>query len=115
MIALGIVIPVIVYAMSKSFQAYIEAIGLRPLRPSRAISGPLSKNNEADLLRCGVLRIQTAEVVTSHGARHRVQEYWLNGWPNPPASAIITSKCMKIYPEPKGCGCGLPRSSVETA
>jgi len=30
-IALGIVIPVIVYAMSKGFQAYIKAIGLRPL------------------------------------------------------------------------------------
>ena len=30
-IALGIVVPVIVYAMSKGFRAYIEAIGLRPL------------------------------------------------------------------------------------
>jgi len=30
-IALGIVAPVIVYAMSKGFRAYIEAIGLRPL------------------------------------------------------------------------------------
>lgn len=31
MIALGIVVPVIVYAMSGSFRAYIEAIGLRSL------------------------------------------------------------------------------------
>jgi hypothetical protein len=31
LIALGIVAPVIVYAMSKGFRAYIEAIGLRPL------------------------------------------------------------------------------------
>jgi hypothetical protein len=30
-IALGIVVPVIAYAMSKGFRAYIEAIGLRPL------------------------------------------------------------------------------------
>ena len=30
-IALGIVVPVIVYAVSKGFRAYIEAIGLRPL------------------------------------------------------------------------------------
>jgi hypothetical protein len=30
-IALGIVVPVIVYAMLKGFRAYIEAIGLRPL------------------------------------------------------------------------------------
>jgi hypothetical protein len=30
-IALGLVAPVIVYAMSKGFRAYIEAIGLRPL------------------------------------------------------------------------------------
>jgi hypothetical protein len=30
-IALGIVVPVIVYAMSKGFRTYIEAIGLRPL------------------------------------------------------------------------------------
>jgi len=30
-IALGIVVPVIVYALSGSFRAYIEAIGLRPL------------------------------------------------------------------------------------
>jgi hypothetical protein len=30
-IALGIVVPVIVYAMSKGFRAYIEAIGLRAL------------------------------------------------------------------------------------
>jgi hypothetical protein len=30
-IALGIVVPIIVYAMSKGFRAYIEAIGLRPL------------------------------------------------------------------------------------
>lgn len=30
-IALGIVVPIIVYAMSKSFRAYIEAIGLRAL------------------------------------------------------------------------------------
>ena len=30
-IALGIVVPVIIYAMSKGFRAYIEAIGLRAL------------------------------------------------------------------------------------
>jgi hypothetical protein len=30
-IALGIVVPVVVYALSDSFRAYIEAIGLRPL------------------------------------------------------------------------------------
>src|SRR5580698_9282311 len=30
-IAFGIVVPVIVYALSGSFRAYIEAIGLRPL------------------------------------------------------------------------------------
>lgn len=30
-IALGIVVPVIVYTMSKGFRAYIEAIGLRAL------------------------------------------------------------------------------------
>ncbi|MEW6438678.1 MAG: permease [Pseudomonadota bacterium] len=30
-IALGIVVPVVIYAMSRGFRAYIEAIGLRPL------------------------------------------------------------------------------------
>jgi len=30
-IALGIIVPVIVYAMSEGFRAYIEAVGLRPL------------------------------------------------------------------------------------
>src|SRR5579875_3983713 len=30
-IALGIVVPVMVYAMSKGFRAYVEIIGLRPL------------------------------------------------------------------------------------
>jgi hypothetical protein len=30
-IALGIVVPVVIYAMSTGFRAYIEAIGLRPL------------------------------------------------------------------------------------
>ena len=30
-IALGIVVPVIVYAMSKTFRTYVEAVGLRPL------------------------------------------------------------------------------------
>lgn len=30
-IALGIIVPVIVYALSKGFRVYIEAIGLRPL------------------------------------------------------------------------------------
>jgi hypothetical protein len=36
------------------------------------------KKNETDLRRYGVLHVRNAEVVTSHGARHQVQEYWLN-------------------------------------